>query len=368
MVIRCEHRLRRQVRPDILPSAGCVRHALTAQRSELSRFVASGRLHCTIDKVNGVVETNRPSVNSIANSLNHFAALCNGNATTYPTDLVAALRASSRPISCALNSERTRLSGTATDLITTAATALGSAFEPLIPHYLPTLFILCTRTNKVFLNRASTRLIWRRSRGRRRSRRRFAPLLLMPTLPCGRSRGRSSTRIRFCCLGGFRGAFFSGSADIGSNDVCYGSFTDPLTPRTRKYLDIKATTAAPSSQPPSRPTSSQSIRSNHSDTRPQKSPPHRRPPKARAGRPAKSRDGSRSTCLPRTTSHPVLQRQAHSPRCLPRSCTSQRITRHLSDPPLARSVSFELMRQLKVEARLRRMRRVRARFARRCSR
>ncbi|CDO75233.1 hypothetical protein BN946_scf184895.g13 [Trametes cinnabarina] len=30
--------------------------------SELSRFIASGRLHCTIDKVNGVVETNRPSI------------------------------------------------------------------------------------------------------------------------------------------------------------------------------------------------------------------------------------------------------------------------------------------------------------------
>jgi len=30
--------------------------------SELSRFIASGRLHCTIDKVNGVVETNRPAI------------------------------------------------------------------------------------------------------------------------------------------------------------------------------------------------------------------------------------------------------------------------------------------------------------------
>jgi len=30
--------------------------------SELSRFIASGRLHCTIDKVHGIVETNRPSV------------------------------------------------------------------------------------------------------------------------------------------------------------------------------------------------------------------------------------------------------------------------------------------------------------------
>lgn len=32
------------------------------QNSELSRFIASGRLHCTIDKVHGVVETNRPAV------------------------------------------------------------------------------------------------------------------------------------------------------------------------------------------------------------------------------------------------------------------------------------------------------------------
>ncbi|TFY58539.1 hypothetical protein EVG20_g8111 [Dentipellis fragilis] len=30
--------------------------------NELSRFIASGRLHATIDKVNGVVETNRPSL------------------------------------------------------------------------------------------------------------------------------------------------------------------------------------------------------------------------------------------------------------------------------------------------------------------
>ena len=45
-----------------LPFAGCVGRILMAHCSELSRFIASGRLHCTIDKVNGVVETNRPSV------------------------------------------------------------------------------------------------------------------------------------------------------------------------------------------------------------------------------------------------------------------------------------------------------------------
>lgn len=32
---------------------------LTMPRSDLSRLISSGRLNCTIDKVNGVVETNR---------------------------------------------------------------------------------------------------------------------------------------------------------------------------------------------------------------------------------------------------------------------------------------------------------------------
>jgi len=32
--------------------------------SELSRFIANGRLHCSIDKVNGIVETTRPSLKS----------------------------------------------------------------------------------------------------------------------------------------------------------------------------------------------------------------------------------------------------------------------------------------------------------------
>ena len=31
-------------------------------RSELSRFIANGRLHASIDKVHGIVETTRPSL------------------------------------------------------------------------------------------------------------------------------------------------------------------------------------------------------------------------------------------------------------------------------------------------------------------
>lgn len=90
---------------------------------------------------------------AIARALSRFAALCNGNAARYPSDLVAALRASSRPINSALISERTRLSGTATDFISAAVSALDRSFEPLLPQYFPTLLTVCTRANKVFVNR-----------------------------------------------------------------------------------------------------------------------------------------------------------------------------------------------------------------------
>lgn len=36
--------------------------SLISQNSELSRFIANGRLHASIDKVHGIVETTRPSL------------------------------------------------------------------------------------------------------------------------------------------------------------------------------------------------------------------------------------------------------------------------------------------------------------------
>jgi 26S proteasome regulatory subunit N7 len=45
----------------VLPRASPV---LIAHNSELSRFIASGRLHATIDKVHGIVETTRPAMKS----------------------------------------------------------------------------------------------------------------------------------------------------------------------------------------------------------------------------------------------------------------------------------------------------------------
>lgn len=53
-----------------------------------------------------------------------------------------------------MSSERTRLSGTAIDLLLCMAFKLGSHFEPLLHAFIPTVLKLCTRTNKIYISRA----------------------------------------------------------------------------------------------------------------------------------------------------------------------------------------------------------------------
>ncbi|TFK40166.1 clasp N-terminal domain-containing protein, partial [Crucibulum laeve] len=69
-------------------------------------------------------------------------------------EIVSAMRTFYRPITNSMVSERTRLSGTAIDLVSTVARELGVSFEGLLPLFLPTLLNLCGRTNKVVLTRA----------------------------------------------------------------------------------------------------------------------------------------------------------------------------------------------------------------------
>ncbi len=45
-----------------LPSPVSDSQLTRLRHSELSRFIASGRLHATIDRVHGIVETNRPAL------------------------------------------------------------------------------------------------------------------------------------------------------------------------------------------------------------------------------------------------------------------------------------------------------------------
>src|ERR1700733_40489 len=51
-------------------------------------------------------------------------------------------------------SDRSRLSGPAVELLTVIGARMGIKFEPLIPLYIPTVLKLCTRSGKIYVNRA----------------------------------------------------------------------------------------------------------------------------------------------------------------------------------------------------------------------
>ncbi|KZT19891.1 hypothetical protein NEOLEDRAFT_1158896 [Neolentinus lepideus HHB14362 ss-1] len=95
----------------------------------------------------------------IFRALSRLIAVCKGGGCDYPCELIAFLRDSSRSVISALNSERSRLSGCAADVIGLAASGLGRSFEPLLLSFLPALLTLCTRPNKLFINRARSSIL-----------------------------------------------------------------------------------------------------------------------------------------------------------------------------------------------------------------
>ncbi|KAG5716314.1 Protein stu1 [Termitomyces sp. T112] len=96
----------------------------------------------------------------IFRSLKALADLCqSGGACEFPAELITIIRSISRPITNSLITERTRLSSVAVDLISVLATGLGKSFKPLLQVFLPTLLSLCGRTNKVIVNRVKACII-----------------------------------------------------------------------------------------------------------------------------------------------------------------------------------------------------------------
>ncbi|UTT96871.1 hypothetical protein NDA17_001067 [Ustilago hordei] len=93
----------------------------------------------------------------IEQSLLHIQAITRGGATKWP-DFIPLLKENASPINDALLSERTKLSGTAGDLLNSIAPRLGDKFEPLVAVFVPTLLLICARTNKVAVKRAEKSL------------------------------------------------------------------------------------------------------------------------------------------------------------------------------------------------------------------
>lgn len=76
-----------------------------------------------------------------------------------PVEVVTALRNFYRPITNALNSERTRLCGAALDLVSSVASGLGRDFDQIMALFMPSLLSICGKTNRVIINRTRNTIL-----------------------------------------------------------------------------------------------------------------------------------------------------------------------------------------------------------------
>ncbi|KAG8950715.1 hypothetical protein FRC03_012751, partial [Tulasnella sp. 419] len=90
----------------------------------------------------------------LGRAIQTLAALAKGGAYKLDPDYVDGIKSLYKPITTSMLSERTRLSSTATDLVTAIAPRLASRFEVLVPLIVPAVIKLCNRPNKVFVTRA----------------------------------------------------------------------------------------------------------------------------------------------------------------------------------------------------------------------
>ncbi|KAG1742859.1 clasp N terminal-domain-containing protein [Suillus lakei] len=113
-------------------------------------------LNAELEAVRGKVslEETEESWDKIEQGIVQLTQCCNNGGCDFTAEMVAGIRSLSRPINHAMNSERSRLSGSAIELVNALLDGLGSSFEPLVSLFMPTLLGLCGRTNKVFTSRA----------------------------------------------------------------------------------------------------------------------------------------------------------------------------------------------------------------------
>jgi hypothetical protein len=85
---------------------------------------------------------------------------CGNGGCNFPSEMLAGIRSLSRPLNVAMNSERSRVSGSAIELVSALSAGLGVSFESLISLFVPTLLGLCAQTNKIFTRRRARACIF----------------------------------------------------------------------------------------------------------------------------------------------------------------------------------------------------------------
>ncbi|KAG8832262.1 hypothetical protein FRC17_001621 [Serendipita sp. 399] len=208
-------------------------------------------------------EENEESWDKIQRAVARFKAIVRGGGYRHDS-FVPSLRPLTRLISTPMLSERGRLSAVAIELVATLASALGKRFDPLVLGFVPTLLKLCQRPNKVVITRAQGCLTTVIKQTR-----------LPSVLPFLRDAAKDkSVTLRVAAVESAYLCISSIEEDKLSNKITdiesiikttsrdpnpevrkhsrvilqeyrekfpehYATFVSPLTPTTKKYLDIK---------------------------------------------------------------------------------------------------------------------------------
>ncbi|SPO25155.1 uncharacterized protein UTRI_02740_B [Ustilago trichophora] len=130
-----------------------------SQNDAKINITSAVELHAHFDEIHSDLHSpeTEHTWQKIQRALLHIHAITRGGATKF-TEFVSLLKQNATPINNSLLSERTKLSGTAGDLLNSIAPRLAERFEGLVAVFVPTLLLICARTNKVAVKRAEKSL------------------------------------------------------------------------------------------------------------------------------------------------------------------------------------------------------------------
>ncbi|OJA10470.1 hypothetical protein AZE42_10899 [Rhizopogon vesiculosus] len=101
-----------------------------------------------------VIQETNDSWSTIEQGILHLTECCKNGGCESTAEMITGVRSLSRPLISAINSSRSRVSGSAIDLISALVAGLGPSFEPLISLFFPSLLGLCAQTSRLFTCRA----------------------------------------------------------------------------------------------------------------------------------------------------------------------------------------------------------------------
>ncbi|OJA20651.1 hypothetical protein AZE42_10607 [Rhizopogon vesiculosus] len=102
-----------------------------------------------------IQETN-DSWGTIEQGILHLTECCKNGGCQFTTEMITGVVSLSRPLNSAINSKRSRVSGSAINLVSALVAGLGPSFEPLISLFFPSLLGLCAQTTSAFTRRAKS--------------------------------------------------------------------------------------------------------------------------------------------------------------------------------------------------------------------